>query len=329
MSAWGKSGASTRALAQLNAATSSTYDTGLLDQNRPGDGWSTPRDAWTTPGTGDWHGPQSHVPQPPEGCVICGATPTAAVGVWRVIGFVYGLSWQAQKGPFCRTCGTAVVRTQTNTTLMTGWWGPFAFVGNLICLAANARAARVYSALPQPLPPAEPEKWAAPLDPGKPLARRLGTYIGGLVLAGVVAFFGLGLDGLADRDDTGAIRSAGEVASNNLAVGDCFNMPAGPHTSVVGMPCSEPHDAELVAVVEHVAVAGAPYPSPAELLATAQRGCASAFAGYVGRPAHTSQLGLATLSPLAGSWANGDRRIDCAVGMEGTKLSMSVRGSGL
>lgn len=76
----------------------------------------------------------------PEECWVCGGSPAAAVRFRQESG---RLLWRVRRwidGPFCRTCGTAVFRTMTDRTLLTGWWGLISFFQNLATIAGNVAA---------------------------------------------------------------------------------------------------------------------------------------------------------------------------------------------
>jgi len=70
----------------------------------------------------------------------------------------------------------------------------------------------------------------------------------------------------ARRDDSGAITDAGGLDVFRMAVGDCLDWPGGSDSEateverVEGKPCSEPHDLEVYALIDHPASAGDPYP---------------------------------------------------------------------
>ena len=282
------------------------------------------------PGGQAWREQQESGQVPPgEGdCIVCGSAP-ATTGTVRIItGLILWLKWETVKGPFCRSCGTAVVRQHTNRTLLTGWWGVFAFPFNLFTVFANLNAGRRFKALPPPVPQPHVAGMAAdPLDPGAPLSRRPGPYVGVLVVLAAIAWIGSDVVSQADRDDSGAIVGAGEVAGSDLKVGDCFDLPPGEFINVAARPCTEPHDMELVATVEHPAPEDAPYPSDDEFTRAAADGCLSGFQDYVGIAFQESELNMTTITPAKDGWEANDRRIQCVVNMEGEKLSTSVKAS--
>ena len=283
------------------------------------------------PGGQAWREQNADGRRPPgdNDCVVCGSTPARRGTVRIVTGLILWLRWETVKGPFCRDCGTAVVRQHTNRTMLTGWWGVFAFPFNLYTIGANLFAGRRFGAQTAPTP--QPDVVAmgeAPLDPGAPLLRRPGPYVGVAVVLAVAAWLGADLLSQADRDASGAIVGAGEVLGGELKVGDCFDLPEGEFTGVNAVPCSDPHELELVAVVSHPGGGDAPYPSNEEFTQAAAPTCVNAFENYVGTPLDQSEIGMTTITPTPDGWKGGDRQIQCVVGLPDVKLDESVRDSG-
>ena len=122
------------------------------------------------------------------------ATPAANMTIHEHNGRVIWMVHKTNKGPFCRDCGTALLRHHQNSTLFQGWFGIFSFFITPVTLLLNLNAWRKVNALapPQRDPNVE-SKIPAPLTPGKPLLRRPGPYVAGLVLAAVAVFFGVKL----------------------------------------------------------------------------------------------------------------------------------------
>lgn len=261
-------------------------------------------------------------------CTVCGSTPAAKGTVWLVTGLILWLKWEQDAGPFCRTCGTAVARHYTNRTMLTGWWGLFAFFANLWAIGANLVAARRFASLPQPLPQSGVAGDAnAPLKPGKPLPLRPGPYVSLLAVGALVVWVGADLAGQADRDDRGAIVRAGDVEATRLKVGDCFDIPASDFAEVQARPCSQPHDAELVGRVRYPGPDRQPFPSDRKFFAAARSRCMKDFANHVGVPLRRSKLEMGIITPTKLGWGGGDRQIQCVATRRSGKLDSSVRDS--
>lgn len=132
----------------------------------------------------------------------------------------------------------------------------------------------------------------------------------------------------ADRDDTGAIVSAGSVDAFHMRVGDCFDdgsvFASEQVDSVPGVPCSTPHDNEVYAVFD---IAAATFPGDA-MADVAHDGCLERFEPFVGRDYESSSLDIATLYPTSESWhGQNDREVVCAVyDVDAKKLTGSVKG---
>lgn len=93
---------------------------------------------------------------------------------------------QKIKGPFCRTCGIALVRSQTTKTLWQGWWSPISLVYSAPrTLVLNLLVSRELEALPLPEPAAS---GAAPLPVGKQVRHRPLAYVGLIPLVWAVWF---------------------------------------------------------------------------------------------------------------------------------------------
>ena len=122
-------------------------------------------------------------------CKLCGSTPAANMTIHEHNGRLLWMVHKTNKGPFCRDCGTALLRHHQNNTLSQGWFGIFSFFITPVTLLLNLGAWRKVKALgpPQRVPNVQ-SKIPAPLNPGKPLLRRPGPYVGAVVLAGVLVF---------------------------------------------------------------------------------------------------------------------------------------------
>ncbi|MQY15652.1 hypothetical protein SRB5_58400 [Streptomyces sp. RB5] len=106
-----------------------------------------------------------------DGCAYCGATPAVAAPVrWCRGAYILHVSLHV-KEPFCRTCGTAVVRGMSATTLAWAWWGIGSFVQGPLFLVANLVARARFSRLGEPVGAVRP-----PFNRGKPLLRRAAAF---------------------------------------------------------------------------------------------------------------------------------------------------------
>lgn len=116
---------------------------------------------------------------------------------------------------------------------------------------------------------------------------------------------------------------------DSLSVGDCFK---GPEASYVGIEvsdvdvvdCSEPHRYEIYAAKE---MTNNSFPGDNQAANMADDYCLSRFQSYVGLEYNYSIYYISSVVPTSGSWSQGDRSIQCALGLEfGTKVG-SARNS--
>lgn len=122
------------------------------------------------------------------------------------------------------------------------------------------------------------------------------------------------------------------VLVNDLAVGDCFDLPELATRVIAAelVNCSEPHEFELIAIVSHISDLDAPYPGDQATFEEAVELCIEPFEAYVGATYDDSILDIIVLYPLEESWEIGDRISSCsAYRLDGEMLSESVRLSGL
>ncbi|MFD3515989.1 hypothetical protein [Streptomyces sp. NPDC058657] len=154
------------------------------------------------------HDVPSGPPEPQPGCEVCGARPAAGVTVRSHQGMVVIMRTVTRRAVYCRTCGLAVYRQLTSSTLVTGWWGffslfvtPFVVLGNVLgARAALRRLSEPYGAV------------RPPLDPGRRVLRRAPAMLilapFALVAVAVPVLLAVGL-------------LAGDDAPVALSVGDC------------------------------------------------------------------------------------------------------------
>lgn len=105
--------------------------------------------------------------QPGYACRVCGAQPTAPGTVRGHQGLVLMMRFLSTHGPFCRDCGTAVVRDMSAKTLWQGWWGPASLFITPLTVLVNLVPRSAFRKLAPPVGGFRP-----PLDPGKPLWQR-------------------------------------------------------------------------------------------------------------------------------------------------------------
>lgn len=117
-------------------------------------------------------------------CRICGGFPAVEATIRGHQGILVMMRFLHLKGPFCRTCGTAVLRDMTGKTLVQGWWSPLsAPIFTPFTLIWNS----VVRAKVKKLPPPAPGQPGPQLDPGAPLLRRP-VALGLLVPVGYLIF---------------------------------------------------------------------------------------------------------------------------------------------
>lgn len=142
----------------------------------------------------------------------------------------------------------------------------------------------------------------------------------------------------ADRDDTGVIVSEGNIDAFSIRVGDCFDDEGEEDPGVdedlyveiqgvSGIPCSEPHDNEVFALVD---MSFDEFPGADAIADAGFSACLEHFDSYVAAAYEDSALDVFTLHPTAESWAQDDREVVCVLyDLSLAKLNGSVRGSGL
>ncbi|UQX02417.1 hypothetical protein [Streptomyces sp. RerS4] len=116
----------------------------------------------------------AHPGVPDAGCRVCGSPHTVNMSVRAHMGILILMRFFHQKGPFCRTCGRAMVRAMTTKTLVQGWWSPLSLViFSPFTLIWNLIAAIRFSKLP----PSEPAPGRQTLDEGPPVHARPLAYV--------------------------------------------------------------------------------------------------------------------------------------------------------
>lgn len=208
---------------------------------------------------------------------------------------------------------------------------------------------------PQPWPPADPSAlppaahgvgaplllgsdetpssagWVPPYPiappPRRPLWRRIpiGLLIFGvLVVGGAVAGFITN----ANRSSTGDITRGGDLTSNDLRVGDCWDMKdrsADTIDNVTAKPCGEAHEYEVFYIAS---MAEGAYPGEEAFSTYVDATCLPAFQAYVGSAYDDSKLDISWLYPGSDGWAGGDRTVECSVyDPNDNQLTASLRSS--
>ena len=166
-------------------------------------------------------------------CRVCGEAPALAVTVRGHQGLVVLMRFQRNSGPFCRPCGTAVVREMSAKTLVQGWWGIASVFVTPVTLLMNLVTSRRLKSLPPP-GPATPRP---PLDPGMPLLRRpqaLGLALPLILVVIIVAAV------LAGRDDARNAKAGGLRAPDRERCG----RDRGLYVAAGPVPCAQPDQRE-------------------------------------------------------------------------------------
>lgn len=160
-------------------------------------------------------------------------------------------------------------------------------------------------------------------------ARRIGTAV--LAVATVVMFAGCSLlipEPAPTRDgESGEIIGGGQQSVFGVQVGDCWNdeSEAEQVSEVPVVPCSEPHDNEVIALFD---LPDGDFPGADEVEEAAVAGCLERFEDYVGIAYEESTLTLYEWWPSEGSWEHSnDREVVCSVWDVEGLLVGSVKGS--
>lgn len=145
-------------------------------------------------------------------------------------------------------------------------------------------------------------------------SRSIGSWVRIAVIVIVVGSTIAGALSAADRDGEGAIVGAGDLAGDEIAVGDCIELPDASveeFTTLLGVPCGDPHDAEVHHVYE---LADGDFPDDDTLFASVEDECLPAFDEYTGASFDESpELSIGWFAPTREAWDAGDRLINCYV----------------
>jgi Domain of unknown function (DUF4190)/Septum formation len=138
-----------------------------------------------------------------------------------------------------------------------------------------------------------------------------GLAIAGLILSGLWALLiavgvivAVATD--AERDPSGRVREGGTESVFDLRVGDCVNdlEETTMEVSVDVVPCSQPHDAEIISSFEFPA---GDYPGEDRIFRVADRRCSRDLDAVAGAPG----LEPFYFYPTERSWGTGDRQVHC------------------
>ncbi|HZD23307.1 MAG TPA: septum formation family protein [Acidimicrobiia bacterium] len=153
----------------------------------------------------------------------------------------------------------------------------------------------------------------------------------GVIVAGGVWFF-TGLDD-ANRDDSGQIVDGGDLDVTAMQPGDCFNDPEEfweEVTHVDAVPCSEPHDNEVFAVLSVGSALGDEFPGVDVLDQYTYESCLAPFEEYTTGPYAKSSLEVFAFFPTEEGWNQDDREFSCVLFARAfSKLTGSARDSSL
>ncbi|MFF4226092.1 hypothetical protein ACFYZH_24940 [Streptomyces abikoensis] len=129
-----------------------------------------PQPGWGRPGFQPQQPQQGFQGHPAQAyCRLCGGFPAADVTVRGHQGILIMMRFLSLNGPFCRNCGTAVLRDMTGKTLLQGWWSPL----SLVIITPFTLLWNVFvRAKLNKLEPPVPGQPGPQLDPGLPLRKR-------------------------------------------------------------------------------------------------------------------------------------------------------------
>ncbi|MCD0482190.1 hypothetical protein LO771_07125 [Streptacidiphilus sp. ASG 303] len=141
-------------------------------------------------------------------------------------GMVVIMRFLKLRGPFCRTCGIAAHRDMTSKSLWQGWWGIGSMIINPITMLLNLPQRAKINKLPPPLPGAP----GMPMNPGRPIFARPGSWVLVLPVALLALIvLGAGLD-LADEPSSASVgdcmHNSGSGFNPDMHIVDCGSTQA-------------------------------------------------------------------------------------------------------
>ncbi|MDR0783410.1 MAG: septum formation family protein [Propionibacteriaceae bacterium] len=153
---------------------------------------------------------------------------------------------------------------------------------------------------------------------------RTKAWLVSLLAVGVIGAL-TGCTGAAQRDADDQITGAGKVDAFEMRVGDCFITAklSDEILEVPGLPCSQPHDGEVVHIF---ALSDGDYDETA-IMAKADPTCAKATEDYVGGDYKPLGIDSWYFYPDPQAWSNGSRDVICYIATTSGEndLSASVK----
>ena len=137
--------------------------------------------------------------------------------------------------------------------------------------------------------------------------------IGALAGGGVAIFAGANaVDDNTTRNESGEIVEGGGLGVLAVNVGDCMQLPdAETVQSVEGVPCGEPHDAQVYAEFD---LPDGPFPGDPAVDEQGSRGCYDRWQAAIGTVYEDDTLlDFTFFTPLEEGWRAGDHEVMCAV----------------
>lgn len=148
-------------------------------------------------------------------------------------------------------------------------------------------------------------------------------------MAGIVVFFG---SNFAERDEEGKVEEAGDLAADDLRVGDCLSFAdrgdgeVFEFEEVAAVPCDQPHSEEVFAVIP---IEDEEYPGDEALELRSELLCAAPFEAYVGRRVEESALAYIGSWPTESGWRQNLRTVACVLyRRDGAPMTQSAQGTG-
>lgn len=117
--------------------------------------------------------------------------------------------------------------------------------------------------------------------------------------------------------------------AGNLAVGDCFDPPAGEVQEVEDVqhhPCDQAHGGEVIFVGNYEPDSST-YPTDDQFLDFVSDRCIAAFNDYTGLNYDTAtDLDFSAFTPTSEGWGDGDRKVICyAVKVDESQFTQSIK----